>query len=585
MESAPIRVLMVEDDPLDQMAFKRLVMTTHFNYDCTIVDSVADARQALTSHTFDVVLVDYLLPDGTGFDVFEATKGTPLIFVTGTGDQEIAVNAMKIGAYDYLIKDTERRYLKVLPIRLENAIRQKRAEDVLRLIEFERSVAGVFRVSLDGRLIECNETFARILGYDTRADALAAPRILLDFDAADHRAFLTALQQQPFVANYELRLKRCDGGRVYVLTNAGYLAAPDRDITAVIEGTLVDITERKQAEEALRESEARLRAIVDTAVDAIITIDEKGCIESFNAAAERIFGYQADEVVGQNVNILMPPPYHQEHDGYLQRYLETGTKKIIGIGREVVGLRKDGSTFPMDLSVSEVHLSGRRLFTGLIRDITRRRQLENEILRISDEERRRIGQDLHDGLGQMLTGIGLISLNLAKKMKAVGTAEAEEVVEITNLIKEADLHARSLARGLVPVDVEANGLAPALRRLATNAERLFGITCTFEEAASSPIPDINVSTHLYRIAQEAVSNAVKHGRADRVAIHLAAGHERIRLRVHDDGVGFPETLPEDRGMGVRVMHHRARIIGAKLNIERGSSTGTVITCTLNLSGQ
>ncbi len=345
-----------------------------------------------------------------------------------------------------------------------------------------------------------------------------------------------------------------------------------------------DITERRQMEEALQESEAKARAILDTTVDGVITIDEYGRIASFNPAAETIFGYEEAEVLGKNVRVLMPDPYREEHDDYLRSYRETGRRKIIGIGREVVGRRQDGSTFPMDLAVSEVHLGGRRLFTGIVRDITERRRLEQEILKMSEQERRRIGQDLHDGLGQMLTGIGLISRNLTRRLQAEGHAAAPDAEEITAMIREADEQARGLARGLVPVDLEASGLTEALRRLAKNAEQLFGITCVFESTGPALIYDSTVAAHMYRIAQEAVSNAVKHGRAAHVGITLATGAERLRLRVKDDGVGFPEGEAarhesEAGGMGVRIMHHRAHMIGATLEVRNGSGGGAVITCT------
>ena len=126
-------------------------------------------------------------------------------------------------------------------------------------------------------------------------------------------------------------------------------------------------------------SEARTRAVLAAAVDAIITIDERGIIESANPASEKLFGYPAAELVGRNVNMLMPAPYQGEHDGYLRNYLTTGEKKIIGIGREVVRLRRDRSTFPMDLAVSEVELDGRRLFTGIVRDITERKRAEHAL--------------------------------------------------------------------------------------------------------------------------------------------------------------------------------------------------------------
>src|SRR5947199_6221321 len=149
--------------------------------------------------------------------------------------------------------------------------------------------------------------------------------------------------------------------------------------------------ERRQARTALRDSEERLRAILDTAVEGIITIDERGIIESVNPAAETIFGYTAAELVGKNVSLLMPPPFREAHDAYLGNYLRTGQAKIIGIGREVVGRRKDGTDFPMDLSVSEVRLADRRLFTGFVRDITDRKRLEREILDIRHLEHLCIG--------------------------------------------------------------------------------------------------------------------------------------------------------------------------------------------------
>src|SRR5215831_3560875 len=135
----------------------------------------------------------------------------------------------------------------------------------------------------------------------------------------------------------------------------------------------------QQAQAVLRDSEARTRAILQTAVDGIITIDTGGLIESFNRAAERLFGYTADEVLGQNISMLMPSPYREEHDSYLARYLQTGEPHIIGIGREVRARRRDGTTFPISLAMSEMHLDGRRMFTGIVHDLTARVRMEETL--------------------------------------------------------------------------------------------------------------------------------------------------------------------------------------------------------------
>jgi PAS domain S-box-containing protein len=147
---------------------------------------------------------------------------------------------------------------------------------------------------------------------------------------------------------------------------------------------------RQRVEVSRQEGDARLRAIIDTAVDGIITIDASGTIESFNAAAERLFGYTAADVIGRNVSLLMPAPYREEHDGYIARYLHTGEKKIIGIGREVVGQRQDGTVFPLALAVSEIRLGTRRMFTGIVHDITARKQTEDALRQARDGLERRV---------------------------------------------------------------------------------------------------------------------------------------------------------------------------------------------------
>ena len=337
-------------------------------------------------------------------------------------------------------------------------------------------------------------------------------------------------------------------------------------------------TQQELAQTAVKDREERLRAILETAVEGIITIDDHGIIETVNAAAERIFGYSAKELIGKNVSVLMPSPHRKAHDGYIENYLRTGRAKIIGIGREVAGRRKDGTIFPMDLSVSEVKLAARRMFTGFIRDITERKQLEKEILEISDREQRRIGQDLHDGLCQHLAGIELMSQVLAQKLEPISKAHAKQVVDIASHVRDAISHTRSLARGLSPVTIESEGLMSALHELATNTEKIFQIECRCDFAGPVDIHDHAVATHLFRIAQEAVSNAIKHGRAKKIVISLHHAPGRITLSISDNGHGFPKNPANDKGMGLRIMQSRAGMIGGNMAIEPNRDGGVSVTC-------
>jgi two-component system CheB/CheR fusion protein len=343
---------------------------------------------------------------------------------------------------------------------------------------------------------------------------------------------------------------------------------------------------QKKSAAALDDSEARLRAILATAVEGIVTISERGIIESFNLAAEKMFGYAAAEVIGQNVKVLMPEPHHALHDGYLANYRGTGHARIIGIGREVTGRRKNGGVFPMDLSVSEVKLADRRIFTGFIRDITERKQLEKEILEISEREQRRIGHDLHDGICQHLAGIELMSQVLEQKLERRSKDGSARAGAIAQNVRETISQTRALARGLSPVTLEAEGLMSALHELARNTGNIFRVTCQFECQPPVLVNDQAVSTHLFRIAQEAVSNALRHGKkVRRVTIQLVEEADRLILTVTDDGAGFPPQLAtaKSKGMGLRIMQSRTGMIGGTLSVGNQPGGGATVTIAVPLA--
>ena len=218
------------------------------------------------------------------------------------------------------------------------------------------------------------------------------------------------------------------------------------------------------------------------------------------------------------------------------------------------------------------------MFTGICSDITDRKRLENEILQISEREQHRLGQDLHDGLCQHLAGIEFMSQVLAQRLAAKSKADAASAAEIAKLVRSAISHTRDLARGLSPVVLESDGLMAALQDLAENTQQRFSLSCRFECAPPILIHDNAVATHLYRIAQEAVGNAIKHGQARHIVIRLKTAPPRIALTIHDDGVGLPATLPKHKGMGLRIMQYRAGKCGGSLAAQPDPGGGTRVVC-------
>jgi signal transduction histidine kinase len=215
--------------------------------------------------------------------------------------------------------------------------------------------------------------------------------------------------------------------------------------------------------------------------------------------------------------------------------------------------------------------------------VTERFRLEGEILEISDREKGRIGQDIHDGLCQQLVGAAFDANSLQKVLEAHGRPEAATARTIYSLLDEAITESRRVSRGLYPVRLETEGLAPALQELATNTSERFNIPCSYEPCAEVEHCEIATATHLYRIAQEAVNNAVKHSGAKSISIGFSSSDEGVELEIRDDGKGLSEEAPRGSGMGLHIMDYRAKSIGASLRV-RGTSGGTIVSCRLPKSG-
>lgn len=331
-----------------------------------------------------------------------------------------------------------------------------------------------------------------------------------------------------------------------------------KDENGQIIGTLssgLDITERQQIEDSLRENSARLHAIVETAVDGIITINENGIIESVNTSVERLFGYTAAELVGQSVNMLMPSPYREEHDSYIANYLKSGKKKIIGIGREVLGMRKDGSTFPLRLSVSEFKVGNRRLFTGIAHDISEQKTLQHQILQA--ERLAIIGKMAAKVAHEIRNPLSSISLNAELLQDEISGYDCNDTSEaaalLKSMIREIDrvsaLTDEYLQFSRLPVSqpmkASFDEIIRDMKESMDGELKQQNIELDFRP---SPVPlRVRIDRAQFRRAVlNIIRNAIEampHG--GKIVIWSEQKNEKAVLYIQDTGVGIPEEMIKD----------------------------------------
>lgn len=343
--------------------------------------------------------------------------------------------------------------------------------------------------------------------------------------------------------------------------------------------------ERAGAKTALRESEEKYRRLMNLLPVAVYTCDAEGVITFYNNRAPEIWGLSpkigdpAQRFCG-SYKLWCPDGSPLPHDQTpMIDALRDGTPCR---NREVIIEQPGGRRFHVLVNIDAIRDAGGRIVGAInaFSDITALKQAEKEILDISEREQRRIGQDLHDDLCQQLTGIALTARLLQQRLVSRAPSAAAVAEGIVQAVQQATVRARELARGLYPVRLEADGLAAALRELAANVEKVFRIRCHFRSRGArkgARVAEPSVAIQLYRIAQEAATNSVKHGKAKNIFIDLSVVKGRLTLSVADDGVGIADERP-NAGMGLPIMNQRARVIGAALTIARRSGGGTLVSC-------
>jgi PAS domain S-box-containing protein len=346
-----------------------------------------------------------------------------------------------------------------------------------------------------------------------------------------------------------------------------------------ITGAVINITEitDRHAAMHLRETQARMFELLH---EGVVVIDAENRIRMANPAFERMFGFSAGTAIGTPIDDLIAQPPGVGRDRLAQQ--------LSGMSGESPGLtpvefkcrRRDGSTFDAAWVATLTHVDGATHRLAVITDVTERRGLEREILEIAGREQLRIGSDLHDGLGQDLTGVALMLRSVVAQLRKENSAARSDVEDIISLVNGAIESTRAMARGLAPVGADRGGLIAGLQSMAVRGMERYGVRAHFSTSLKEPLTlDDAAATHLYRIAQEAFTNAIRHGRVTQVTIDLATGDGTLSLSVQDNGRGFDERNASNNGLGLKLMRYRAQMLGGDVTIANNTGGGVVVRCT------
>jgi len=338
------------------------------------------------------------------------------------------------------------------------------------------------------------------------------------------------------------------------------------------------VVERRRAQEEVRTSESRLRAMLETALDAVVTMDDGGRVIGWNHAAEATFGYRADEVLGRDMaELIVPPALRSSHRRGLARYRETDRPVVLDRRLELTGMRRDGSEFPVELTITRIPVPGPPTFTGYLRDITDRtiavrelRASRARLVEVADAERRRIQRNLHDGAQQRLTAV---LLNLGRIRATSGDGDPLLATAIDELAAGLE-EIRELASGLHPSLLTERGLVAALEALVLRAP----VPVELESLPDRRLPEA-VEVAAYYVVAEALANVQKHAGARRVVVRATLDDDRLRVTVDDDGAGGAD----EAGSGLRGLADRVDALGGRLTVESPVGGGTRLRAEIPLA--
>jgi two-component system sensor kinase FixL len=405
-------------------------------------------------------------------------------------------------------------------------------------------------------------------------------RAFLDFIPQDLRAGMEEIYGRALATGTPARLELRKPGPDGSLGNFEHRITPviENGVVRALTVAVTDVTERKRVENELR---TQVR-ILETMQEGVVLVDPANhAIRLTNPTFDRMFGYATTELLGRSIEPLFSMLTVQRRR--LARALDgSRTGEIVPVEFECA--RKDGTRFVAACVVTPLSMHGSEHWLAVLNDVTERKQLEREIIEIANREQQRIGGDLHDGLGQELTGIALMLKGVVAQLRKEGSAAHHDVEEVIGLVNNAIESTRTLARGLSPVGGGRGDLGAAIQTLAARVGERFGVQVTTRLEFDEPLRLSETAVaHVYRIVQEALTNVVRHSGAKKVLIRLETSDSELHFQVDDDGKGFAQMAPDrPRGLGLKIMRYRAQMLGGDLVIESFRDGGTSVRCSCPL---
>src|SRR5690242_20374347 len=355
------------------------------------------------------------------------------------------------------------------------------------------------------------------------------------------------------------------------------------------------------SDRALHNIEARVGGILDSAMDGIITTDERQRIVQYNGAAEKMFGWPRPAVIGQPLDVLLPQRFRQAHRKDVDQFGKTGvTSRRMGSQTVVVGLRANGDEFPIEASISQITQEGEKLFTVILRDVTERVRAEQALKQSKEElrelaavsqslrerEKSQVARELHDELAQALTALKMDVTWIAERLPPVGTPVSAKVSAVLAMLDTTVAATRRIAADLRPLLLDDLGLGAAVEWLVQNFTERTGIACELAMGTADFDLEEPYASAVFRIVQESLTNVTRHARATRVEVTLERNHRGIGIRVRDNGQGFSASDPrKPKTFGLMGLRERAGLLGGETRIESGPGRGTTIEVTIPLASK